>query len=113
MAKTSLKFENPRNNTWELSPANEISTGSQAEKLAARARMYLERVIAEHPDTPWAVLAEQELRTPIGWRWTESYTRPPQPPRERPRNNNNNNQRQQRPQLQTPAPPPKRPPPKL
>ncbi len=114
MAKTSLKFENPRNNTWVLKPANEISTGSQAEKLAERARMYLERVIANHPDTPWAVLAEQELQTPIGWRWTESYTRPPEPQPQRPRNNNNNNrQARQRPQQQAPAPPPRRPPPKL
>jgi hypothetical protein len=114
MAKTSLKFENPRNNTWVLRPADEISTGSQAEKLAARAREYLERVVNDHPDTPWAIIAAEELRTPIGWKWEETYTKPPPPPPEMTASNNNNTPQQPRPpRPEGPPPKQRRAPPKL
>ncbi len=113
LAKTSLKFQNPENNTWILEPADEISTGSQSEKLAAQAKMYLQRVVAEHPETPWAALAAAELATPIGWRWTETWTRPPDPPPERMQNNNNNPPRPRPQQPMAPPPKQKRPPPKL
>ena len=33
--------------------------------------MYLKRVIDEHPHTPWALLAEYELSTEMGWEWKE------------------------------------------
>ena len=32
---------------------------------------WFERVVKEHPGTPWAKLAERELHTPFGWKWTE------------------------------------------
>ena len=89
LAKTKLKFENPDNNTWVLKPADVITTGSQNQRLAAKAKEYLEAVIKKHPQTPWAMLAKRELRTPIGYRWTETYTKPPEP--RQPRQNNNNN----------------------
>ena len=116
-AKTKKKFEDEKNNTWVLEPADKISTGSQAENMAAKARFYLERVIDQHPDTPWAMLAARELETPIGWEWKEDFTQPPEP-RQRPANNNNNNNNAQpapNPQPQQNAMPPKqkRPPPKL
>jgi len=110
--KTGMKFKNPKSNTWLLKPANVITTGSQTEKLASKARTYLDRVVNEHPDTPWALLAQRELGTPIGWVWEETYTRPPEPRAPRPRNNNNNNVRP-RPQMEPNTPPPRRPPPKL
>jgi hypothetical protein len=114
MAKTSLQFENPQNNTWVLSPADTILTGSQAEKTAAKARVYLERVVAEHPDTPWALLAAEELKTPIGWKWTEAFTQPPAPPTPRdPNNNNPSPPRQPQPQNPMPPRPVLRPPPRL
>ena len=115
MAKTKLKFENPENNVWTLEPADVIETGSQAQKLADKAKLYLNRVIEEHPDTPWALLAAKELETPIGWKWTESRQEPPQPREMRMNNNNNNNNnipRTERP-LNLPKPKPKRQPPKL
>ena len=116
MAKTKLKFEDPKNNVWNLEAADEISTGSQAKKMAEKAQMYLNRVIAEHPNTPWAYLAAKELETPIGWKWTESYQEPPRPrePREANNNNNNNNNgpRMER-ARNLPKPKPKRPAPKL
>lgn len=73
-AKRGLKFKNEKNNTWILVASDEISVGSQAEKMAAKAREYLEGVVKEHPHTPWAYLAERELKTPLGFTWKEEFT---------------------------------------
>jgi hypothetical protein len=73
-AKRGMKFEDEKNNTWVLKPDDEISVGSQMAKMGDRARMYLERVVSEHPGTPWALLAERELAEPLGWKWVEEFT---------------------------------------
>jgi von Willebrand factor type A domain len=73
-AKRGLKPKDPKNNTWTLKPADEISVGSQLAKLGERAKMYLHRVVKDHPDTPWALLAEKELKDPVGWVWVDSFT---------------------------------------
>jgi hypothetical protein len=80
-AKRGLKPKDPKNNTWTLKPDDEISVGSQYAKTAEKARMYLERVVKDHPDTPWAMLAARELKDPLGWKWEESFTDPNPPPR--------------------------------
>jgi hypothetical protein len=80
MAKTKLKFTDEKNNTWVLQPADSIETGSQAKTLAEKAQSYLRRVVTEHPGTPWAMMAERELATPLGWTWKEHFTPPPEPP---------------------------------
>lgn len=73
-AKRGVKPTDPKNNTWTLIPSDEVSVGSQYAKQAERAKMYLSRVVREHPDTPWALLAERELKDPIGWKWKDSFT---------------------------------------
>lgn len=93
LVKTKKKFEpakggKPQNNTWVLRPAESTETGSQHAKLLEKAKMYLSRVVKDHPGTPWAMLAARELATPIGWKWVEAYTEPPRPAE--PRMNNNN-----------------------
>jgi hypothetical protein len=112
-AKRGLKFSNPKNNTWVLHPSDEISVGSQYAKLAERARMYLTRVVREHPDTPWAMLAQRELSQPLGWSWREEFT-DLSPPRPSPMANNNAPPMpaRERP-VMLPPPPPRRPPPNL
>jgi hypothetical protein len=74
MAKQGMKFENEKNDTWLLAPSDQVTTGSVLSKEADQARMYLERVVAEHPDTPWAYLAGIELESPFGWEWREEFT---------------------------------------
>ena len=108
MLKTKMNFEDPKNNVWVLRPANVILTGSASERLAEKAKMYLNRVIEEHPGTPWALLAKKELETPIGWELAETYQAPPQPAQPRQVNNNNPNPNRQRPMRQQPAPKKKR-----
>jgi hypothetical protein len=74
-AKTGMKFQDPRNDTWRLTPDDDISAvGSQTEKLAKQARALLARVVAEHPGTPWAQVAAAELRNPLGYKWEEAHT---------------------------------------
>lgn len=89
-AKTGLKPKDPRTNIWNLEPSDEVTAGSRMAKFAAKAREYLQRVVDEHPNTPWALMAQRELDTPIGWKWIEEYDPPPPPPPARPAVVNNN-----------------------
>ncbi len=74
-AKTGMKFKNPKNDTWVLRPSDDVSSvGSQTERLAKQADEFLRRVVADHPDTPWAKMAAEELKTPLGYRWGEIHT---------------------------------------
>jgi hypothetical protein len=73
-AKQGMKFQDERSDTWELQPADSITTGSALAKDATDATMYLKRVVTEHADTPWAIDAERELREPLGWAWHERFT---------------------------------------
>lgn len=74
MAKGGMKFEDEKNDTWLLAPSDSVTTGSLLSKEADEAQMYLERVIEQHGDTPWAYLATKELETPFGWKWDETFT---------------------------------------
>ncbi len=94
-AKRGLKFRDPRSNTWILEPSDEITVNTRLKGAAEKARGYLQRVVDEHPGTPWAYLAERELAIPLGWSWKESFTNL-NPPR-RPRAAGGNNNRPRRP----------------
>jgi len=72
-AKQGMKFKNDKSDTWELQPSPEISTGSVLAKEGKQARTYLEAVVNQHQGTPWAQLAQQELATPLGWKWQERF----------------------------------------
>lgn len=79
MKVSPKKFEKQGNNQWRLVPSKDISSGAATRKLATKAEEYLKRVIDEHAGTPWAVLAEREYSTPLGWAWKESRYDPPKP----------------------------------
>lgn len=88
-AKQGMKFSDPRNNTWELVPSTEILSGSTLKNQANQALTYLGRIQTEHEKTPWALLAQRELKEPLGWTWKESFTDLNPPRRQQARNNNN------------------------
>ncbi len=92
-AKGGLKLQDPKSNVFTLVPADEVTTGSQQAKLAETARELLTRVAREHRGTPWGMIAETELKDPIGWKWVESYDPPPPPTPPRQQVNINNNAR--------------------
>ncbi len=73
-AKRGMKFKGEKNNTWVLKASDSVTVGSQLAKAAKSATDYLQRVVDEHPGTPWAMLAERELATPMGWQWEETFT---------------------------------------
>jgi hypothetical protein len=69
--KRGKTFANAASTEWVLEPADAYETESSIKKLAERAKVLLERVKTEHPGTPWAAIAEHELRSPLGWTWKE------------------------------------------
>jgi hypothetical protein len=74
-AKSGMKFKDPKNDTWLLEESADLSkAGSQTEKISQQATMLLERVVRDHPGTPWALLAAEELRRPLGYTWVERHT---------------------------------------
>lgn len=74
-AKSGLVFKHPDSDTWELAPSDELGAiSSRMEKLAGEARTYLDRVVADHPGTPWAYIASEELKVPLGYAWREKHT---------------------------------------
>ncbi len=111
MAKRGMEFTEAGMNTWVLAPSNEIITGSQTQNDAKKAIEYLTRVVREHPDTPWAMLAQRELDIPLSWVWQEDFTdlapRPRQRPSRRPPPPENDEA------VRVPKPKPMRPVPKL
>ena len=74
MKSNPKKFEKPESNRWDLVPAESINAGANVRKMNDKALEYLNRVITEHPGTPWAYLAKVELRDPLGWAWVEGQT---------------------------------------
>jgi len=103
--KQGLAFQNPRDDTWILKPADSIDVDSRLDRMARDARQYLERVTRDHPGTPWALLAQYELKQPLGWKWTETYTGVNKPRPSIASNNNampRNDRRRQAPKPPTP-----------
>jgi len=77
-AKTGLKKKDQKSNVWVLNHTDKFATtNSQLNKNYKQARYYLNYVIDTYPDTPWAYIANEEIKTPFGYEWTESYIEPP------------------------------------
>lgn len=70
------KVENARKADNNVRKADANAT-AKARKAAEEALAYLNRVVTEHKGTPWAVMAEQELAVPLGFRWEEDFIEPP------------------------------------
>lgn len=107
MLKDPPKFSKPSSNAWRLTPDPEVHIsdrtardnrlGESATAAAEEAKMLLTRVVREHPGTPWALLAQRELKDDLGLRWRE-VTIPPAPkPRPGDQNNNQRNRRNNNP----------------
>ncbi len=109
-AKMGMAFKDKKSDTWVLRPSDNISSGSVLSKQAEKAITYLEGVVKQHEGTPWALLAQRELSTPLGWEWREEFRDLAGRLAQREANANN-----PRPMREEPVPPRKerRPPPKL
>jgi hypothetical protein len=76
MKKDALKFTKPDSNAWRLVPDTEIHFNAKAATVATQATDLLKKVVAEHPNTPWMLLAQRELKDPLGFKWVEIHVRP-------------------------------------
>ncbi len=54
---------------WKLAATPNLSGDSAGRKLAASSRKALDKIIKEHPGTPWEVLAKREKLTSLGLEW--------------------------------------------
>ncbi|MFO0958629.1 MAG: vWA domain-containing protein [Isosphaeraceae bacterium] len=82
MKRDTPKFTKANSNAWRLVPDAEIHYSDKAAAAAKEAETILRRVIADHPGTPWATLAQRELQHPMGLKWVETYVPPPPKPNE-------------------------------
>jgi hypothetical protein len=101
-----------KNNYWKLSPDRSVKFGQptkqdskgkskrdskaneKAQEEAKSAIELLDRVVKEHPDTPWAVLAKEEINIPLGYKWEDYFVEPP-PPNNTPEAMNNAKRREE------------------
>lgn len=81
MKTNPRKFSSDKSNAWRLQPDHQVESSERAAKAAKEATLLLERVIEEHRGTPWALMAQRELKDPFGFKWVETYV-PPPPPRD-------------------------------
>lgn len=87
-----------KNNRWRLIPNKEIKFGKtsgaetkgkkkepkgsqHAKEDADKALALLDGVVKNHPNTPWAAMAERELSVPLGFKWESYYQEPPAMPK--------------------------------
>ncbi len=96
LKKDMPKFTKPSSNAWRLVPDTEIHINDKASQAAKDARELLEKVVKEHPGTPWALLAQRELKDPFGLKWVET-TVPPPPKRDGGGGNNKPNPKSAKP----------------
>ncbi len=105
MKKDPRKFTKPDSNAWRLVPDTEIHASDKAAEAGKQAMNLLEKVVNEHPNTPWALLAQREKKDPLGFKWVETHV----PPIVRRDNNNAEAAARKKAQMNMPkpAPPPK------
>ena len=77
MKKDAPKFKDAKSNAWRLTPTEDIISGDKVANVAKEAKALLKRVVDEHPNTPWALLAQREMKDPFGFKWVEATVPPP------------------------------------
>lgn len=77
-AKSGIKKKDPKSNVWILLPSKEFKVNNSVlNKAYDSSHRYLKYIVENFPDTPWALIAQEELNTPIGYIWSEFYEEPP------------------------------------
>lgn len=76
MKREPRTFSKPEANAWRLVPDREIRYNAKAGAAAEQAVKLLQKVIDEHAGTPWALLAQREMKDPLGFQWVETRVQP-------------------------------------
>ena len=78
-AKRGLKKKDPKSNLWTLDYSNTLNeTNSSIKKYHDNSLKYLKFVVENYPDTPWELIAQEELKYSMGYKWIEDYQEPPE-----------------------------------
>ena len=80
-AATGQGFKDAQDDHFEIIPAADVVDDPKLKELAEKSKVYLNRVIQEHPNTPWALMAQKELDEWLGWEWNEWFVDLTPPPR--------------------------------
>jgi hypothetical protein len=56
-------------NGWRLVPSEKLAGPTDLKDTVKSAHKLLSKVVKDHPETPWAVLADRDLNTPVGLQW--------------------------------------------
>jgi hypothetical protein len=68
--KDALPPRDPaKHSGWRLAAQEKLQSGSEARKLATDAKKLLTKIVAEHPGTPWEILAKRQSLTTLGLKW--------------------------------------------
>lgn len=70
---------NKKSNHWIVRSDKTINYAGNLRKTAAKAEDYLQRVLREAPGTPWAILAQRELKDGFGAKIDQKFIPPPPP----------------------------------
>ena len=119
--KTNLSNDDvaTKSNRWAVKPSTKINYAGNLKKVAQKAQDLLQRVVDEAPGTPWAVLAQRELKDGMGIEIQQRFVPPPPPAPPRRANPNNKVRRnvqfaaEQKKKAAPPTAPKPRPKPKL
>jgi len=57
---------------WRLAASEKMASSKEIRDKASEAKELLEGLIADHPNTPWAVFAKRERSTTLGLTWQAS-----------------------------------------
>jgi len=56
-------------NGWRLVASEKLTGSADIKDMVKSAHKLLNKVVKDHPDTPWATLADRDLNTPVGLQW--------------------------------------------
>jgi Mg-chelatase subunit ChlD len=70
-----------KSNHWIVRPDTKINYAGNFRRVAETSRSLLELVVEEAPGTPWAVLAQRELKDGFGIKIQQRFIPPPPPPK--------------------------------
>lgn len=81
---TEALYNNPnllnlQTNEVGLSPSRELRGGAVSQQRAELARHFLQRCVDNNPNTPWSLMAQQELQQPFGLSVNERFIPVPPP----------------------------------
>lgn len=81
--KTNLSNDDvaTKSNHWTVRPDTKINYAGNFRRVAETSRSLLELVVDEAPATPWAVLAQRELKDGFGITIQQRFIPPPPPPK--------------------------------